>query len=134
MEFRALKYKIYIGSARERDDYRGVVFAILIIPWMLSYAASHLEGLEHIIWVVVFLVWLVLLRKNWETLFRHFHESHKKKRYLLISALLVLMSPIQYFSNNIFLLVLAAIFIWLWTMFEVDVLFGEEPEIIEDET
>ena len=128
---RQLIYKPYISSRKEREDYRRVVFVLMALPSfasLLSFEEIYLA----LISLFILFVWGVALRKNWKVIRQQYYDTRKKKTYIQVAVIITVSGFVIGLLAGKASLLLVFPIVYIWGMFQVNALFGEEPEIIED--
>ena len=126
-----LTYKPYIGSRKEREDYRRVALVLMAFPSctsLISFEEVHLALISS----VILFIWGVSLRNNWKVIHQHYCDTRKKRIYIQTAIFLTASGfVLGLIAGKMSLLLVFPIF-YIWGIFPVDALFGEEPEITED--
>ena len=128
---RKLKIAEYIGSRKDRKKYRTVIIGTLLPP--LFAPIAFIKGGELALTGIILIAWwLATIYNHWEELVQLYRFNKERRRYIVVTFVIAALSVIISITGNWLLIILAGLVLYYWAIFRIEVLFGAEPEIIED--
>jgi hypothetical protein len=126
-----LKIAEYIGSRKDREKYRTVIIGILLPP--LFAPIAFFKGGELAVTGIFLVVWcLATIYNHWEEFVQIYRFNRERRHYIFVTFTIAALNAIISILGNWLLIILAGLAMYYWAIFRIEVLFGAEPEIIEN--